>query len=150
MTVPFDITWSTLHKDTQLLAQQLSEEVASSSSFVGIIAVTRGGLVPAGIVANELNIRLIDTICIKSYSEDNQLTSNQIFKMPEHDGTGWLIIEDLVDTGGTFKTLRKHFPNARYACVYAKPKAESFTDYFVKSIAQETWINLPWERTSDI
>jgi xanthine phosphoribosyltransferase len=37
-----------------------------------VIAITRGGLVPAAIVARELGVRVIDTVCIASYDHTKQ------------------------------------------------------------------------------
>ena len=36
------------------------------------MAITRGGLVPAAIVARELGIRVIETVCVASYDYDEQ------------------------------------------------------------------------------
>ena len=57
------ISWVELHRD----ARYLSEVLHKKGPWKGIIAVTRGGLVPAALVARELDIRLIDTICVTSY-----------------------------------------------------------------------------------
>src|SRR5258708_16335493 len=57
------ISWVELHRD----ARYLSELLHQKGPWKGIIAVTRGGLVPAALVARELDIRLVDTICVTSY-----------------------------------------------------------------------------------
>ena len=53
----FQVSWDQLHRDARALAWRLT----SVGHFEAIVCVTRGGLVPAGIVARELEIRLIDT-----------------------------------------------------------------------------------------
>ncbi len=75
-----------------------------------IITVARGGLVPAAIIARELNIHLVDTICISSYAIKEQGAAN-ILKRPDLVGVNetWLIIDDLVDTGKTAKIMRTCF-----------------------------------------
>ena len=40
--------------------------------FDAVVAITRGGLVPAAIVARELGIRVIETVCVASYDYDKQ------------------------------------------------------------------------------
>jgi hypothetical protein len=60
----FPVSWEELHRTSKALAWRLLE----LGPFDGLIAVTRGGLVPAAIVARELEIRLIDTACISSYA----------------------------------------------------------------------------------
>ena len=57
----FPVSWEELHRNSRALAWRLLE----MSTFKGIIAVTRGGLVPSAIVARELDIRLIDTVCVQ-------------------------------------------------------------------------------------
>lgn len=59
----YPVTWDQLHRDAKALAWRLLEQ----GPFKGIIGVARGGLVPAAIVARELNIRLVDTLCICTY-----------------------------------------------------------------------------------
>ena len=61
----FPVSWEEIHRNSKALAWRLHE----LKSFDGIICVTRGGLVPAAIVARELDIRLIDTVCVISYKD---------------------------------------------------------------------------------
>ena len=99
----FPVSWEEIHRNSKALAWRLSE----LKPYKGIIAVTRGGLVPAAIVARELDIRLIDTFCVLSYSEK---TKGDIKVIKEssvaNNGEGWLIVDDLVDTGETIKAIR--------------------------------------------
>ena len=57
-----------MHRNAKALAWRL----IADGPWKGIIAVTRGGLVPAAIVARELEIRLIDTVCLASYDDRAQ------------------------------------------------------------------------------
>ncbi len=136
----FPVTWEELHRNAKALAWRLIEK----GPWKGIVAITRGGLVPAAIVARELEVRLIDTICIASYDDRNQgqLT---ILKGVAGDGTGWLIIDDLVDTGKTAKTVRDMLPKAHFATVYAKPAGRPLVDTFITEVSQDTWILFPWD-----
>ena len=114
------------------------------SSWI-IAAVTRGGLVPAAIIARELDIRMIDTICIRSYSDDHSRSDMEILKEVPGDGEGWLIIDDLVDTGRTAKVVRSVLPKAHFATVYAKPAGRPTVDTFITEVSQDTWILFPWD-----
>lgn len=115
------------------------------SPWTGIIAVTRGGLVPAAVVARELDIRLIDTICITSYGKDKTQGNLEVLKSIPVDGEGWLIVDDLVDTGRTAQAVRDLFPKAHFATVYAKPAGRPLVDTFVTEVSQDTWIAFPWD-----
>ena len=120
----FPVSWEELHRTSKALAWRLVE----LGPFTGVIAVTRGGLVPAAIVARELEVRLIETACIASY-----------------DGEGWLIVDDVVDTGETAKVLRNMLPKAHFATAYAKPEGRPLVDTFVTEVSQDTWIYFPWD-----
>ena len=138
----FPVTWEELHRNAKALAWRLN----SLGPFKGIISVTRGGLVPAAVVARELEIRLIDTICISSYEGYKQEELNVIKDVQlEEDGSGWLIIDDLVDTGETARAVRKMLPKAHFATVYAKPAGRPLVDTYITEVSQDTWIFFPWD-----
>ena len=113
--------------------------------FKGIIAITRGGLVPAAIVARELDIRLVDTVCVSSYDWQNHKGEVEVLKPLDMDGDGWLLIDDLVDTGKTAQTVRDMLPKAHFATVYAKPQGRPLVDTFITEVSQDTWILFPWD-----
>ena len=136
----FPVTWDELHRHSRALAWRLLD----LAPWQGIIAVTRGGLVPAAIVARELDIRLVDTVCIASYDDRNR-GEPQVLKRISGDGAGWLIIDDLVDTGHTARVVREMLPKAHFATVYAKPAGRPLVDTFVTEVSQDTWILFPWD-----
>lgn len=137
----YPVSWDQLHRDSKALAWRLVE----SGPWKGIAAVTRGGLVPAAIIARELDVRLIDTICIVSYRDDNTAGEPEVLKDIPGDGEGWLIVDDLVDTGSTAKVVRKIFPKAHFATVYAKAAGRPQVDSFITEVSQDTWILFPWD-----
>ncbi|MGH6980405.1 MAG: xanthine phosphoribosyltransferase [Stellaceae bacterium] len=136
----FPVTWDELHRHARALAWRLVE----LGPWQSIVAVTRGGLVPAAIVARELDLRLIDTVCIASY-DDREQGRLSILKRVPGDGTGMLIIDDLVDTGITAKAVREMLPKAHFATIYAKPAGRPLVDTFVTEVSQDTWILFPWD-----
>ena len=139
-TKNFPVTWEQLHRDAKALAWRLSGERPSK----GIIAITRGGLVPAAVVARELEIRVIDTVCVSSYDHQTQ-GEVEVLKGVEGDGDGWIVVEDLVDTGRTIKVVRRMLPKAHYATIYAKPAGRDLVHTFVTEVSQDTWILFPWD-----
>ena len=138
----FPVSWEELHRNSKALAWRLSE----MKPYKGIIAVTRGGLVPAAIVARELDIRLIDTVCVLSYNHKTKGDVKILKGATEASkGENWLIVDDLVDTGETIKAIRLSLPNAHYATVYAKPSGREQVDTFITEVSQDTWIYFPWD-----
>jgi xanthine phosphoribosyltransferase len=141
----FPVSWEQFHRDARALAWRL----AGSGPFKGLVAITRGGLVPAAIIARELDLRLIETICISSYDNyKNQSGLNVIKPISAElagDGTGLLVIDDLVDTGKTAREVRDMLPKAHFATVYAKPAGRPLVDTFITEVSQDTWIYFPWD-----
>jgi xanthine phosphoribosyltransferase len=141
------ISWPELHRD----ARYLSGVLHDLGDWKGIIAITRGGLVPAALVARELDIRLIDTVCVVSYGSSDEGGAEQRqgelqwLKSVDGDGAGWLLIDDLVDTGRTALAVRQRLPKAHFATLYAKPLGRQVVDTFVKEFRQEKWIYFPWD-----
>ena len=140
-TKRFPVSWEQLHRDAKALAWRLLE----LGPFSGVIAVTRGGLVPAAIIARELEIRLVDTVCLSSYDWQSQGNGVNVLKGVEGEGEGWLVIDDLVDTGRTAKVLRAMLPKAHFAAVYAKPEGRPMVQTFITEVSQDTWILFPWD-----
>ena len=135
----FPVSWDELHRHARTQAWRLLE----LGPFHGIIAITRGGLVPASIVARELNIRLIDTIGIASYDHKSQGEISVLKDADAGDGRGWLIVDDLVDTGSTARVVREHLPKALFATISAKPAGRPLVDTFITEVSQDTWILFP-------
>lgn len=135
----FTVSWDQLHRDVRTLCHQMIER-----DFKGIVAITRGGLIPAALIARELDIRLIDTVCIKSYDRMDQ-GGLDIMKGVEHDGDGWLMVDDLVDTGKTARAVRKMLPKAHFVTIYAKPGGRPLVDQYLTEVAQQCWIQFPWD-----
>ena len=155
MAVPYEdeiiVSWVELHRDSRYL----SEVLHAKGPWKGIIAVTRGGLVPAALVARELDIRLVDTICVTSYDAGTDGNTSgapaqrqgevQVLKGVAGDGDGYLLIDDLVDTGRTAQAVRRLLPKAYFATLYAKPTGRPIVDTFVKEFKQNKWIHFPWD-----
>ncbi len=140
MSNKFIVSWDDLQRDTRKLACKL----LPATQWKGIIAVSRGGLVPSAILARELELRHVDTVCISSYDHDHQRDMS-VLKSAPGDGEGFIIVDDLVDSGETAKKIREMYPKGTFVTVYAKPMGEPLVDDFVVSIAQDTWIELPWD-----
>jgi xanthine phosphoribosyltransferase len=142
----FPVSWEQFHRD----ARALSWRLAGSGPFTGLVAITRGGLVPAAIIARELDLRIIETICIASYDDNKTQAGLRVLKTLSSDltssgGTGLLVIDDLVDTGKTAKIVREMLPKAHVATVYAKPLGRPLVDTFITEVSQDTWIYFPWD-----
>jgi xanthine phosphoribosyltransferase len=145
---PFPVSWDQFHRDARALAWRLAE----AGPFAAIVCITRGGLVPAAIVARELGIRVIETVCVTSYDHVTQgelrlrkTVAADVAALGGGRGRGVLIVDDLVDTGATARLVRDLLPEAHVAAVYAKPQGRPLVDTFITEVSQDTWIYFPWD-----
>ena len=142
MSEKYYIDWPTFHQDVKLLA----EKIKASGSYDKIIAISRGGLLPAGILAYELDIRNSQALNISSYDNDSRRADEEIeidfniTDVNEHT----LIIDDLSDTGRTFRLVRTLMPQAKFAAVYAKEKGFKDADIIARRLPEQ-WVVFPWD-----
>lgn len=137
------ISWADFHQDVKKLCQKIKE----SGNYDKIIAVSRGGLIPAGIIAYELDIRNNEAINFSSYDGQEARRSDDDIEVSANIGEvneKTLIIDDLADSGRTFRVLRQFYPKAKFACVYAKEKGASSTDIYAVDMPDE-WVVFPWD-----
>jgi len=144
----FPVSWDQFHRDSRALAWRLS----GFGPFAAIVCITRGGMVPAAIVARELGIRVIETVSVASYIHTSQGESAMLKDVAPDivnrgggEGAGVLVVDDLVDTGQTAKIVRARLPRAHFATVYAKPMGRPMVDTFITEVSQDTWIYFPWD-----
>ena len=143
----FHVSWDQIHRDSRALAWRLM----GLGTFEAVVAIARGGLVPATIAARELNIRVVESVAVKSYDHQNQGHIRVLKPISEpvlelaRSGGKILIVDDLVDTGATARVVRDMLPGAHFATVYAKPKGRDMVDTFITEVSQDTWIFFPWD-----
>lgn len=142
----FPVSWDQFHRDARALAWRLHE----AGPFNAIVCITRGGLVPAAVIARELEIRMIESICIASYHDYSNQGELKLIKdiapaLRETKGKGILVIDDLVDTGKTLALVHSILPEAHYAAMYAKPQGRPLVNTFITEVSQDTWIYFPWD-----
>ncbi|HEY5827693.1 MAG TPA: xanthine phosphoribosyltransferase [Hyphomicrobiaceae bacterium] len=145
----YPVSWDQFHRDARALAWRLADK----GPFEAIVCITRGGLVPAAIVARELDLKLIETVCVASYHDYKSQGELKVLKtiapsilaIGNGRGKGVLLIDDLTDTGKTAKIVGDMLPDAHFATVYAKPAGAPMCHTFVTEVSQDTWIYFPWD-----
>jgi xanthine phosphoribosyltransferase len=140
------LTYKQIHDDTCALIEKIPP--TQLDSCVGIIAVARGGCVPATIAAERLGIRNFRSVSIASYSDhedQEEIKLLHIFGDEKKRSLPWLVIDELVDSGDTFRKLKELLPNSLFISLYAKPNGVSSTDYYLRAYEQNNWLVFPWE-----
>ncbi len=133
------ISYEEVIKDCKKLAEALK-----NCEINKIIAITRGGMVPACLIAELLNIRQIGSVALASYDEGNrsELKLLSAPNLPIDEKT--LFIDDLYDSGNTYRYLKHNYPQAKCAVVYTKePTAD--IDFPAISKDKNLWLVFPWE-----
>ncbi len=139
------ISWDDVQRDAGLLAQSL----VGKGPWHGIVAVARGGLVPAALVARALNVRMLETVSAVAYHGE-VLGSPRIAEIPDRRRRR----RGLADyrRSGRYRDdnadCPDNFAQAHVAVLYAKPLGRPLADSFVQEFPQESWVDFPWEMDS--
>ena len=142
----FPVSWDQFHRDARALAWRL----ASAGPFNAIVAITRGGLVPAAIVARELEVRVIETVSIASYHDYKTQGGLKVLKTiaPDvsnlNDGAKILIVDDLVDLGPPPSWCARCSPEPISPPSTPNPWGPP-SSTFITEVSQDTWIYFPWD-----
>ena len=149
-----EISWDEFHTQTKQLAPLIRDHInyldECQAQWKGIIAVSRGGLVPAAILAQELDLRFVETVCVAQYASALPCEPDQLSVIKEvcslvGNGCGWLIVDDIIDSGNTMKVLHQAFPAACTCAPYIKEKACILADFSIELVEQDEWLQFPWE-----
>lgn len=147
-TEKISLSYSKISIACESIAEKL---LAEGFEINRIIAITRGGMVPACILANLLGIKNISSIAISSYSDDKVQGELKALDTPNfEDSEENLFVDDLVDSGKTYFYIREHFPKSKYVALFSKtctPK-EVVLDISADVFNANTWIEFPWELES--
>lgn len=137
---------------TDSLRNTLSRQINESGFKPDIlIAISRGGLVPARILSDSLNVPLLYTIRISFYSSVGARKENPEVTQPlsvDISGKKVLVIDDISDSGKSLVLAKEYLSKLnpaeiKTATIHLKHESIFKPDYFCKTT--ETWIVYPWE-----
>jgi len=144
-----ELKWERVQRLCKELATEI-REYENMEEIHGIIAVTRGGLIPAGILSHELGIRNIDTVGFTSYNNKEQslLRCNKEPAVVDMtDLNKHIIVEDIVDSGTTLKALREYFPLSwPIASLVVRCSVDDRPTYIGHIEETNEWVTFPWEK----
>ena len=137
-----NVTFTEIKNACKDIADKIKSE---NHEKITIVAVARGGLVPATIIAHLLGIKDIKFIRLSSYSNEHQqseLVDTTFDEIPNAETT--YIIDDICDSGETLLYLRKKYPLAKI-CVVINKNQTIKPDFAPITEPAGLWINFPWE-----
>jgi uncharacterized protein len=142
------LSWERFGTATRELARSV---VDSGYEPEMVIAIARGGLIPAGALAYAIGIKAAGTLNVEFYSDVEQTLPDPVVLEPLLDtdavvGKRLLVVDDVADSGRTLELvlglLRRHTPQVRSAVLYTKPRTIVRPDYSWQQT--DLWINFPW------
>jgi uncharacterized protein len=116
-----------------------------------IIAISRGGLVPARVLSDLLEVETLTTLKIEFYLEINETRTQPLITqglgMPI-EGCKILLVDDVADSGSSLKLALEYLKSKnpkeiKTATLYYKPKSIQKPDFY--EIETSSWIVYPWE-----
>ena len=127
-----------------------------------IIGISRGGLIPATLIAKHLGASEVYSIGLKSYSDDSAYASRIsepdvyqcLFGCPRlHKGEPVLLVDDISDMGNTLKyvcaNMLKDIAPLHTATLFIKSKTQFVPDHFHAKVPDSQWVIFPWEKSVD-
>lgn len=126
----------------------LGYELAQMPNLEGIVAVARGGTIP-GVMLSHFLKRPLLYINASSYTKD-RVQGDLVVDIPSatlralHGAPkNYVIIDDVVDTGVTYKQISSLYPNTPFACIVSKRPTLPVLSF--AQTAPNVWVKFPWE-----
>ena len=124
--------------------------------FDAILCVTRGGLVPAGLLSYKLEVKDVFNIKVESYTNENQQGELYVQNMTQRDisnlllAKNVLVVDDVYDSGATMiavvEELKKYgIEESQINTFCVITKQEEKVDYSIFECDLETWVVFPWD-----
>ncbi|MDY6049101.1 MAG: phosphoribosyltransferase [Corynebacterium sp.] len=153
------LTWQDFGDATRRLAQQVYDSGWMPDL---VLAIARGGLLPAGAIAYALGIKAMGTMNVEFYTDIAETLPAPVLIPPLMDysvleGKKVLVVDDVADSGETLKLVmemvatngiqldadtRVIVKEARSVTIFQKSRSIISPDYVWKRT--DKWINFPW------
>ena len=145
MDAHFVLSWAQVSAHVGFLSSKLSAE----PKFELVAAVGRGGMVPAVMVANKLQVPAVGLLPIaRFHRRDGMAMFTLVPNQPlgsEYDKPTVLLVDAIVNSGATMQVARGFMPNAKTAALYVRPGAENSVHFFADCFRREGRVVFPWE-----
>ena len=151
-------TWRRTERACNRLAKSCTEYQPTL-----IVGLSRGGLIPAVMLANLLNIRHVYSLGLASYT----VNDNGVVVTDEHDvyqpiplecrgltsTDNVLIVDDISDQGNTLNRaqqllMEQHSVKSKTCTLVVKPGTSHLPNFYFETVAQDKWVNFPWEKVA--
>ncbi len=149
------ITWGQTYQLARNLVWQVRENHFDPEI---IVAISRGGLIPARILSDHLNLFDLATLKVEHYhAVHKERTAKVRYPLTaEVGGRRVLLVDDVCDSGDTFQVATEHLhargepASLRTAVLHHKRVSSFVPDYFAEEVAEWRWLIYPWAVIEDI
>jgi uncharacterized protein len=133
------ISWNEIDRLIHELASKLTR---TGIKFAEVVGIANGGIVPARLIARDLDIDSIRFIHLRS----GKIIKNKSLTLEKK--TKYLIVDDILDTGNTYRRLSEYVRG--YDCAFAFCVSRSFWPevYAGKVLKHKKWVVFPWEKNT--
>jgi len=143
------ISWDKAIKMCYKLAEKV---LKSNQGFDVVVAISRGGLIPARIISDILGIDELYTIRSKFWGTGGTIASEPLVKVPQNidvKNKDVLVVDEVVDTGATMTKTVKIIKNlgarkVKAATLHYKLRSKFIPDFYVEKVKKWVWIFYPW------
>ena len=149
------ISWSEVQRQCQRLAVLVRE-----SGYLPdlIVAIGRGGYVPARLLCDYLDIMDLTSIKLEHYLPGAEKQEQTIIRYPlkaDIRGLRVLLVDDVNDTGDTLVAATRHLQTfqpagVRTAVIHEKDVSRTSADYYARRIVKWRWLIYPWAVSEDV
>lgn len=149
------VSWGEVYRLSALLVRQIKD--AGYRPDV-VIAIARGGYVPARLVCDFLDIYDLTSVRISHYTAGSSKEETARLSSPlcmEIKGLRVLLVDDITDTGDTIEVALQHIRESgpaevRTAVLQHKKQSSLQPDFHAKTLIKWRWIIYPWAMVEDI
>ena len=151
------VSWEEVVEWTRLLAKKIKESGYKPDI---VIAVARGGYVPARLLCDFLGVDNLVSIQSQHWTEAAKMAEKAIIKFQyKIDLTGYkaVLVDDIVDTGESVRLAKEfiekewHPTELRTAAMqWISSVAKIKPDYYAIEVKEWIWFQYPWTRLEDI
>jgi hypothetical protein len=149
------ISWARIYEFTWRLSLRILKTAFRPDL---VVAIGRGGYVPARIVCDFLEISDLTAIKIEHWGMGAQKQDAALLRFPlniDVSGQKILVVDDVTDTGDTLRTastylLQQHPAEVRTAVIQHKINSRFLPDYYGQKIIKWRWIIYPWAAVEDL
>lgn len=155
-----EYTWHYIAAACSSLAHRV-KETERDHPITHVVGISRGGLIPATLIAKHLDVREVVSFGLKSYNDgddyETRISTPTVYQdirdcyQLSRDGSHTLVVDDVTDKGNTFKYIERALKdmssviNFKTSTIFKKPTSSFDPDYVYNMAPIEEWIVFPWE-----